>query len=306
MPGDVQAILHGMEFVHPTAREAIAFIKAHHYAGSATAGVVRHGWKLDGELVAVSIYDLGNNDMRRSVFGPEHAAAVVHHQRLAVAPSVPHGSTSKFLAASLRQLRHDRPGTLAVVSYADSTVGNVGTIYQACNAVYTGVTTAGNLYFRTPDGETRTMQGLKGYGTWPERRARAAELGWTEHRSDGKHRYVFLLGSAKRGKPALLWDVLPYPDKGPAVVVPEGPKRGGNKRGTRRTFGNVRRLPSGRWQATYAAPDGTRRKAPATFDTEPAAEVWLAAERAAIAVAEARRLGTHLGHTTAETGHSEP
>ena len=32
-----------------------------------------------------------------------------------------------------------------------------------------------------------------------------------------------------------------------------------NRKG-RRTFGSTRRLPSGRWQASYLAPDGTRRE----------------------------------------------
>jgi integrase len=37
-----------------------------------------------------------------------------------------------------------------------------------------------------------------------------------------------------------------------------------------------RKLPSGRWQARYLAPDGTRRSAPQTFDTKRAAENFLA------------------------------
>lgn len=42
-----------------------------------------------------------------------------------------------------------------------------------------------------------------------------------------------------------------------------------------RSFGNVRRLPSGRWQARYLGPDGIRRQAPHTFDTKTAAARWL-------------------------------
>ena len=43
----------------------------------------------------------------------------------------------------------------------------------------------------------------------------------------------------------------------------------------RRRFGRVRRLPSGRYQARYLAPDGTDRPAPQTFATKKAAGVWL-------------------------------
>ena len=42
-----------------------------------------------------------------------------------------------------------------------------------------------------------------------------------------------------------------------------------------RDFGNLRRLPSGRWQARYVGPDGQRRSAPHTFDTTTAAARWL-------------------------------
>ena len=45
----------------------------------------------------------------------------------------------------------------------------------------------------------------------------------------------------------------------------------------RRRFGRVRKLPSGRWQARYRAPDGQDHRAPETFKTKTAADRWLAA-----------------------------
>lgn len=47
----------------------------------------------------------------------------------------------------------------------------------------------------------------------------------------------------------------------------------------RRSYGAVRKLPSGRYQASHVGPDGQRHLAPATFDTKGDAEGWLAAER---------------------------
>lgn len=43
----------------------------------------------------------------------------------------------------------------------------------------------------------------------------------------------------------------------------------------RRRFGWVRQLPSGRWQASYLAPDGKRRTAPSTYPTKGDAERFL-------------------------------
>lgn len=53
--------------------------------------------------------------------------------------------------------------------------------------------------------------------------------------------------------------------------------------GKRRGFGAVRRLPSKRYQASYVDPGGTRRAAPATFDTAEDAAAWLRTVHAAIA-----------------------
>jgi integrase len=48
---------------------------------------------------------------------------------------------------------------------------------------------------------------------------------------------------------------------------------------TRRGFGRLRQLPSGRWQAAYTGPDGRVHKAPRTYVTEIDAQGWLAGER---------------------------
>ena len=49
------------------------------------------------------------------------------------------------------------------------------------------------------------------------------------------------------------------------------------------SFGSVRKLPSGRYQARYTAPDLVRHTAPLTFDTRGDAETWLAMRRSELA-----------------------
>lgn len=51
----------------------------------------------------------------------------------------------------------------------------------------------------------------------------------------------------------------------------------------RRQFGNVRRLASGRWQARFYMPDGTRITAERTFATKADASLWLDHNRTALA-----------------------
>jgi integrase len=54
------------------------------------------------------------------------------------------------------------------------------------------------------------------------------------------------------------------------------------RRKGRRTFGATRQLPSGRWQASYLAPDGSRRKGPGTFAEAADANAWLSKIEASI------------------------
>ncbi|MFC9694675.1 tyrosine-type recombinase/integrase [Kribbella sp. NPDC056951] len=51
---------------------------------------------------------------------------------------------------------------------------------------------------------------------------------------------------------------------------------------TKRRFGRVRKLNSGRWQARYPAPDGIDRPAPETFATKTDADRWLVNKEAEI------------------------
>ncbi|MCB0905106.1 MAG: site-specific integrase, partial [Actinobacteria bacterium] len=45
---------------------------------------------------------------------------------------------------------------------------------------------------------------------------------------------------------------------------------------SRAATGSIRKLPSGRWQVRYTAPDGVRRSAPRPFLTKRDANAWLA------------------------------
>jgi integrase len=51
---------------------------------------------------------------------------------------------------------------------------------------------------------------------------------------------------------------------------------------TKRRFGRVRQLRSGRWQARYAGPDGVDRPAPGTFASKTDADIWLTLKEAEI------------------------
>ncbi|MFI6937407.1 tyrosine-type recombinase/integrase [Streptomyces sp. NPDC050287] len=68
------------------------------------------------------------------------------------------------------------------------------------------------------------------------------------------------------------------------------------KRKSRRNFGRVRKLPSGRFQARYPGPDGVLRPADRTFATSTDADRWLAKKR--IEIEDGRWLDPLEGQTT--------
>ncbi|WP_306233857.1 tyrosine-type recombinase/integrase [Agrococcus beijingensis] len=72
------------------------------------------------------------------------------------------------------------------------------------------------------------------------------------------------------------------------------------KRKQRESWGAVRKLPSGRYQASYTGPDGNRYAAPSTFDGMTDARGWLA--RKQIEVLD----GEWQAHTAAEPSRSRP
>ncbi|MFD8531359.1 tyrosine-type recombinase/integrase [Streptosporangium canum] len=65
-------------------------------------------------------------------------------------------------------------------------------------------------------------------------------------------------------------------------TLEEEPRRAGGRKTTKRRFGRVRQLPSGRWQARYRGPDDIDRAAPETFANKRDAEIWLTKKEAEI------------------------
>jgi hypothetical protein len=110
----------------------------------------------------------------------------------------------------------------AVVSYADSAWGHVGSIYQATNWLYTGATKSHDHLYLI-DGRRVHPMTLRDQGILdPKRWARENKIPTLPPAE--KHRYFFLLGdrrTRKRMLATLRYPVLPYP-KGPHTRYDDG------------------------------------------------------------------------------------
>lgn len=161
------------------------------------------------ELVGVIVYGTPSSPtLRDGVCGKEYAEDVIELNRLWIDDSVPRNGESYFIANTIPLVDKD-----IVVSYADSGENHVGTIYQATNFMYTGLSSKGfNWYVEGLDQHnTSLLDRFNG-----EKDKIIAEYGdaFQLVPRTRKHRYVFFKGSKKRKKElmnAMKYKVLPYP-----------------------------------------------------------------------------------------------
>ena len=143
----------------------------------------------------------------RGVCGEPYADRVIELNRLCVEGGTRNGASS-LVGGSLRLM----PAPRIVVSYADTSAGHVGYVYQATNWIYTGTTDDGR---KTPRPDRIVSDGRHG-----RHEARIGDgdkvdtaIGALVYRKP-KHRYVFFCGTrrdCKAMRKALAYDVKPYP-----------------------------------------------------------------------------------------------
>ena len=123
----------------------------------------------------------------------------------------PH-SASKLISASLKEI--EKRGFNVVVAFSDPAAGEIGTVYQASNWLYCGMTAVRPDYYNA-DG--KRMVG------------HFQVDGLTRRPRPQKRRYVYILGSKQERRfyrKKLLWPVLPY-DKRIAASLSDAPPPSG-------------------------------------------------------------------------------
>lgn len=174
-----------------------------HYIGTPGSTSVSLGIYIDDVIAGVLTYGTIPGNNATAVCGPAHKLAVMELTRLALYDWAPRNSESWFIAQTFRWMERNRPDVSILLSYADSSVGHVGTIYQATNWIYTGASTNDMVYRLNSGGAIHARSAHRKPlppGKWVAVSA--------------KHRYVnFLGGPAQRRqmRRALRWDALPYP-----------------------------------------------------------------------------------------------
>jgi hypothetical protein len=194
-----------------SADELWPLVRDYHYS-KRMAGLVRHAfaWREvgglfgeTGEPVAGVIY---SQPVNRNF--PEHAAELsrlIRHNDF-------DGKLSELVAWSLRWLRGNTTAPF-VLSYADTTQGHHGGIYQACGFVYIGATAPGHIGYNCEDGTFVHGRNCNSrFGTRSVEAIAKIKPDWVPVYGEPKHLYIFPL----RQKWATIarkhgWQAKPFP-----------------------------------------------------------------------------------------------
>lgn len=204
--------------VLPVTRQDLQpFILDIHYAGRFPSVSCAFGLFRDGKIEGVVTYGTPpSSSLRSGICGPDYTKNVVELNRLCLRKNIK-GDASFLVSKSLKLLGRDA----IIVSYADTAQGHIGTVYQASNFIYCG------LSAKRTDWKVRGKEGLhgqtiadefKGKGRADKMREKYGDDFYLSPRSR-KHRYVMIVGSRKFKKQArasLRYPIETYPKSPPA------------------------------------------------------------------------------------------
>ena len=169
-------------------------------------------WNDEDEWCGVVIYGAGANHNIASPYD-KLQGQVVELERVALNGKQGHGRTSECVAKTLDALKKEAPYIDMVVSYADLDQNHFGTLYQATNWIYTGLTNAGNrgafiIKGKKMHQKTVYSKGWKDSVLWLRENVDPYA---SEFITKGKHKYLYPM--TKRMRKRLLLLSVPYPKK---------------------------------------------------------------------------------------------
>ena len=190
-------------------KTAMDLVVREHYLHRKGPCSVAFGLFLGDQLKGVVCYGTPSSaPLRRGIAGPENAGNVVELTRLWVCDSVPRNGESFLIG---RTVRH--AGKEIVVSYAEVDQGHVGTVYQATNWLYTGLSAKRTNW--VVEGVDLHCQTLADKHSAEEIRARYGSMFSLQPRPR-KHRYVFINARGRRREEllaALRYPISAYPKR---------------------------------------------------------------------------------------------
>jgi hypothetical protein len=163
----------------------------------------------ESEFIGALVFSHGSN---RNIGSPYGLTIYECSECVRIAMKCHKSPVTQVLAKSLALVKKQSPGIRLLVSYADTDQNHFGTIYQASNWVYVGMTSAGSQYFL--NGKKWHKKAL--WATFGTNNSKA--LGAEIVDGSPKHKYLYPLDRAMRKQIEPLRK--PYPKRetcGPSV-----------------------------------------------------------------------------------------
>jgi hypothetical protein len=158
------------------------------------------------EIEGVIIYGRGpSGSVFNSICGKEEAKNVIELTRLWVKDGLPKNCESYLIGNTLHKTGYD-----IIVSFADSSQNHIGTVYQATNWIYLGLTKA-VLEYKLKGVVTHQYKWFKGYSIKELKEFYGDDL-YLAPRSR-KHRYVYFTSRRRYLLKKLKFPILTYPKK---------------------------------------------------------------------------------------------
>lgn len=182
-------------------KSAKEFIMEYEWVGNMGTSKYCFGLLFNNILASVVCYGPSVAPSKYSkTFGLENVNHLLQLCRGASTYWAPKWAPSKLITQSLKQL-YKELGILVVVAYADPIAGEIGTIYQACNALYIGETVRGGGKKYIINGHTYDpRKAHKKFGSLIPDHLSTIDPNYSTIPIFRKHRYIFLLGSKKEKK----------------------------------------------------------------------------------------------------------
>ena len=178
-----------------------------HYAERVPQITHSFGCFVDGVMQGVITYGIPPSpSLCMGVCGEQWKDNVYELNRLAMIDEHDEDLGSYFVANSMKLM----PKPSIIVSYADTSMGHVGYVYQASNFIYTGLSAQRNEW-REIGKNTHSKSVVEMYSL-EERQSNPDRFEHVERPQ--KHRYIYFLGSKKEVKQLnkdLNYEVQPYP-----------------------------------------------------------------------------------------------
>jgi hypothetical protein len=170
------------------------FIMRYEWVGNMGTSKYCYGLLFNGKLGGVVCFGPPISPTKyKKIFVVEYRDSVFQLTRGATNYWAPKWCASKLISLALTHLRNNTKYRI-VVAYADPEAGEVGTIYQACNAIYLGMTQPGGSKKYIINGHTYDPRkvGVK-FGSRARDHIIKIDPNFKTIPLQPKHRYIFVL-----------------------------------------------------------------------------------------------------------------